>query len=332
MKYKVLKVAIIVLIIFVFVLGYFAGRFEPAKEFTWGLNFSTTRARELGFDPYVLYADMIADLKPAQIRLPAYWDEIEPIQNQFDFSQYDRMLDLAAKTNTKVILALGKKAPRWPECHQPGWVNTLSVEQQQEAQRQMMVSAVEHFKKYQIITIWQVENEPLLSFGDDCDKIPRGFLKEEIKLVKSLDSRPILVTDGGEMGRWLPVATTGADLFGTTMYRVIHSKYTGGYFKYPLPSWYFRIKAGILTTLRPQPILGVELQAEPWVADGILNTDLQTQSALMNPKIFHEYIQYAQSAGFGDNYLWGVEWWYWMAKTQNDWGMWTAAKDLLNHP
>lgn len=332
MKYKVIRIIVLIVIILTLTLAYFAGRFESAKEFTWGLNFSTTRASELGFDPYSLYADMLADLKPAQIRLPAYWDQIEPSPQRFDFSQYDRMLDLATKTNTKVILALGRKAPRWPECHQPGWVNNLSVEKQQEAQLQMLKSAVEHFKKYQIITTWQVENEPLLSFGDDCDKISRGFLKEEIKLVKSLDSRPVLVTDGGEMGRWLPVATTGADLFGTTMYRVIHSPFTFGYFKYPLPPWFFRIKAGILTTFRPQPILGVELQAEPWVAEGILDTDLKTQQALMNPKIFQEHIEYAKAAGFGDNYLWGVEWWYWMAKKQNDWGMWVAAKDLLSQP
>ncbi len=329
MKYKILKIIIVVVIILGFVLAYFAGRFEPAKEFTWGLNFSTTRARELGFDPYGLYADMIADLKPQKIRLAAYWDEIEPQQDQFDYAQYDRMLDLAAKNNVEVILAVGKKAPRWPECHHPAWVTELSVDKQQEAQLHMLEAAVKHFKKYEIIKIWQVENEPLFNFGPQCGKIARSFLKQEIQLVKSVDPRPVLVTDSGEMGRWLPVATTGADLFGTTMYRAVHNKYTG-YLKYPLPPAFFHLKAGILNTVRPQPIIGVELQAEPWVADGILETDLKTQSSLMNPKIFQEYTQYAKDAGFGENYLWGVEWWYWMAKKQNDWGMWGVAKELLN--
>ncbi len=329
MTHKFFKILIVVTIVVGFIFSYFAGRFQPASEFVWGLNFSTTRARELGFDPYTLYADMITDLKPQEIRLPAYWDEIEPEQNKFDFTQYDRMLDLAAKTNTKVILTLGKKAPRWPECHQPGWLNELNVENQQVAQRRMMTDSVEHFKKYQVITTWQVENEPLFNFGPQCGKIDRGFLKEEIQLVKSLDNRPVLVTDSGELGRWLPAATTGADLFGTTMYRSVHNKYTG-YLRYPLPPVFFHIKAGLLNTIRPQPILGVELQAEPWVAEGILETDINTQKTLMNPKIFEEYVKYAKAAGFGENYLWGVEWWYWMAKTQNDWGMWSAAKNLLN--
>ena len=50
----------------------------------------------------------------------------------------------------------------------------------------------------------------------------------------------------------------------------------------------------------------------------------------MNQKIFAENVAYAKKVGFQDNYLWGVEWWYWMAKKNNDWGMWTAAKDLLS--
>ncbi len=321
---KVLAIILIALGLFLVNL-----KFQPAEKQVWGLNFSQVRARELGFDPKQMYLDMLSDLRPKKIRLMAYWDEIEPRSDEYDFSEMDQMLKLAEDYHAEVILAIGKKLPRWPECHEPGWVNTLSESDQQQAELQMLQASVNHFKTFPAIKIWQVENEPLFRFGDNCPTIPRNFLKQEISLVKSLDSRPVMVTDSGELGLWLPVATTGPDLFGSTMYRVVHNPHFG-YYKFPLPPFFFHIKAGLLQmfTKLPPPI-GVELQAEPWFTNGYQNSPLDEQKTLMNPKVFAQNIEYARKAGFEDNYLWGVEWWYWMAKKNGDWGMWAAAKDLL---
>ncbi|HYC80084.1 MAG TPA: hypothetical protein VEC17_03590, partial [Candidatus Binatia bacterium] len=121
------------------------------------------------------------------------------------------------------------------------------------------------------------------------------------------------------------------DLFGSTMYRVVHSPKLG-YFKYPLPPYFFKVKAGVAETFggpQAENIMGVELQAEPWFANGIDGTDIQTQYALMNPKIFREYVQYAKDVGFEENYLWGIEWWYWLAHKHNDWGMWEEARNVF---
>ncbi len=319
------------IIVLIFIAGcvYFANQFEPAKEFVWGLNFSQIRARELGFEPIYMYADMLSDLKPKKIRINAYWSEIEPEKNKYDFAFMDRMLQLADQNGVEVILSVGKKLPRWPECHVPAWARELSASDQNAEILVMIGETIGHFKDSKAIKAWQVENEPLFYFGDQCPKIDREFLKEEVKLVKSLDTRPVIVTDSGELGRWIPAATTGGDWFGTTMYRVVHNP-TSGYFKYPLPPYFFRIKAGILNTfVQPKKIIGIELQAEPWFATGIENMSVNDQKNLMNAKIFAQNIKYAQKAGFSDNYLWGVEWWYWMAKNQNEWGMWAAAKDFL---
>lgn len=330
MKKKILKIVGVILLIIAAVCLYFYNQFDPAEEFIWGLNFSQVRARELGFDPKTMYLDMMNDLKPKKIRLNAYWNQIQPASDKYDFQEIDEYLIFAQQQNVEVILSVGKKLPRWPECHEPDWVKQLPDDQKVEVRLKMIENTINHFKDFSAIKIWQVENEPLFYFGDQCPKIDREILKKEIALVKSLDQRPVLVTDSGELGRWIPTATTGADIFGTTMYRIVHNP-TTGYFKYPLPPAFFRIKAGILNTFaKPQGILGVELQAEPWFANGIENTPLETQKSLMNQKIFAEYIEYAQKAGFKDNYLWGVEWWYWMAQKQGDWGMWAAAKDLLN--
>ncbi len=326
---KTLKIVGVILGILILACIYFASRFQPATEFTWGLDFSAEYARQLGFDPKIMYLDILSDLKPKKIRLAANWDVIEPVPGEFHFQETDEFLVEAGKENVEVILALGKKLPRWPECHEPSWTHELSLEEQHQAELRMLETAVNHFKVFPAVKIWQVENEPNFYFGDNCPKIPRDFLKTAIAKVKSLDSRPVMVTDSGELGRWLPAATSGGDMFGTTMYRLVYN-HVVQYWKYPLPPWFFHIKAGVLQTFAPQPIVGVELQAEPWFTNGVENADLNTQKALMNPKIFKQNTDYAKAAGFSDNYLWGVEWWYWMAQKHNDWGMWAAAKELLN--
>jgi len=309
---------------------YFHEQYERAEVSDWGLNFSQKRADELGIKPIDMYIDMLADLRPKKIRIAAYWDQIEPEPGRFEFHQVEEMLELAEKFDSEVILVLGKKQPRWPECHEPQWSKELSVEEQEKARFNMLTQAVNHYKKYPALKIWQVENEPLFSFGDNCPKIDREILRQEIALVKSLDSRPVLVTDSGELGRWIPTATLGADLFGSTMYKLVHNDYTG-YFKYPVFAGIFRVKAGILSTFTDtKSVMGVELQAEPWLIKGVHGTDLDTQKMLMNPKVFAEHMKFAEEVGFKDNYLWGVEWWYWLAHEHGDWGMWQAAKDLLS--
>jgi hypothetical protein len=138
-----------------------------------------------------------------------------------------------------------------------------------------------------------------------------------------------MLTDSGEQGYWATTAEMGAEVFGSTMYRTVYSP-KFGYYKYPLPPAYFRTKAGWLkANVNISKIIGVELQAEPWFVDDISETSLETQYSLMNPTVFEDNVKYAKAVGFEENYLWGVEWWYWLAHKQNDWGMWGAARDLL---
>jgi len=29
-----------------------------------------------------------------------------------------------------------------------------------------------------------------------------------------------------------------------------------------------------------------------------------------------------------ENYLWGIEWWYWLGETQTDWSFWEFGKTI----
>ncbi|HYD91650.1 MAG TPA: hypothetical protein VEA37_09215, partial [Flavobacterium sp.] len=239
----------------------------------------------------------------------------------------DKMLLETDKRNIEVILVVGRKQPRWPECHQPNWYGALSPEDKKTAQLTMIKTAVEHFKSHKSIAMWQVENEPLFDFGPQCPRTVTSFLREQVALVKSLDSRPVLISDSGELGRWLPSARVG-DILGSTMYRKIHNPKLG-YIQYPLPPAFFKLKSGFVKFFTGKPIIGVELQAEPWYVTDVHQTDLVRQKELMNVDIFNDNVAYATEVGFPQNYLWGVEWWYWLGIKHGDWSMWQAAQKVL---
>lgn len=331
---KVAKIAIgiFVALIAICLVLFFIGR--PQKNITWGITFSTNRAVELGFDPQELFSTIITDLQPQAVRLPVYWSELEPQQGQFDFAAFDSLLTKADEQNIKIILGLGKKQPRWPECHQPEWYNQLTTAQQEDATLAMINTAVTHFKSHSSIVAWQIENEPYFQYGPQCPVTGSELYEKELAAVSELDSRPTVATDSGEKGVWVTVAKSGANILGATMYREAYYEKRGEYVTYPLPWWTYNIKAGLVRLLTgANKIIGVELQAEPWLK--ISNpsfTPHEEQLQHMNPDIFQSHIEYASKVGFSENYLWGVEWWYWIQKNHGDSSMVNAAKNLFNAP
>jgi hypothetical protein len=327
---KFWKIFWIVIGVVVLILGFFYFKYPATDTPELGLTFSYKEAQGLGFDWKTMYLDILSDLQPKNLRLMTYWNDLEPKMGQYNFDIIDQELAEAQKRNIKVIVVVGRKQPRWPECFEPDWFKNLTKDKQDQAQIEVVRKTVEHLKGYTAIADWQVENEPQFSFGAMCPIIPLDLLRQEISTVKSQDARPVIVTDSGEIGKWLPTARTGADIFGATMYRVAYNSKYGGYYKYPLPAAFYRIKAGILTTFSPiKQVYGVELQMEPWFNSGAFNTPLDLQRTLMNPKVFDQNLKYAKQSGFAQHYMWGVEWWYWMAKKNGDWGMWNAAKIQL---
>lgn len=86
--------------------------------------------------------------------------------------------------------------------------------------REYITAVVTRYKDSPAITHWQVENEPYLSLFayEHCGELDESFLEEEIALVKSLDpTRPVLVTDSGNLGTWRGAYAHG-DSFGTSVY------------------------------------------------------------------------------------------------------------------
>ena len=293
-----------------------------------GVTFSNSYARDLGLDWKETFIAMLDDLQIKKIRIPVYWNSVEKEEGKFDFADLDWQLQEATKRNAEVVLAVGQKVPRWPECFIPDWA-AGNDQKRKEALVNFVGTVVERYKNEKVIKYWQVENEPFLTFGI-CPKIDPSLVDREISQVRSIDAtRKIIVTDSGELSLWLQAAKR-ADIFGTTMYLNIWS-IRFGYYKYPIGPRFFWIKKWLIKTFAKQEqSVVIELQAEPWMAGWVLAYPADEQLKRMNADTLEENINFAKEAGFSEVYLWGVEWWYWLKTTQNHPELWEKAKLLHN--
>ncbi len=316
-----------VVIIAAFVVFWVLRANAPANggKITWGVSFSGAYAGYFDLDWRQTYTDILDDLKVRALRIPAYWEEIEPSRGNYQFADLDWQLLEAKKRNAFVILAIGRKLPRWPECHLPEWAKKLNEEEQDRAALAYLAKVVSRYKSYSSIRYWQVENEPFFPFGEKCKTISRDFLKKEIALVKSLDNRPVVITDSGELSSWIGTASL-ADILGISMYRVSWNKLFG-YLFYPVFPAFYRERANLIKYLVSDVIV-TELQVEPWAPTDIKFLPLEEQYKSMNLERFRDNIEFARRAGFTEVYLWGVEWWYWLKVRGND-TFWNESKKLF---
>ena len=308
---------------------FFVGKTPEAEQITWGVDFSQKHARDLGLDWKKVYLAYLEDLKVKNIKLSTAWDLLEKEKGEYSFSDLDWQIDQAEKHEARVILVIGMRTPRWPECHLPDWARNLPDQERQESVLKLLNTAVSRYRGSPSIWAWQVENEPLLVFGQ-CPKRDKDFLKREVALVKSLDplKRPVIVTDSGEWSLWLKIADVG-DIIGTTLYRRVWMDELNMYISYYFPSIYYHRKAEIIKNFFNKEVIVVELQAEPWGPKLLYDISSKEQKKSMTLARFSGNIEFAKKTGLDTFYLWGGEWWYWMKTKQGDDSFWNKAKDIL---
>ncbi len=282
------------------------------KGMVYGASFNTEYASYLGLDPRAAFVKILDDWQFKYVRLSAQWNLVEKEKGKYDFKDLDWMMNEAAKRKVKVILAVGNKTPRWPECHPPAWVDSSSFATRKEPLFNFITATVNRYKNHPALEVWQVENEPFLSFGS-CAPISKQDLKEESDSVKVLDkTHPIIVTDSGELSTWRRSAQA-ADLFGTTMYRVVWSKWLG-YWSYDwlMPPLAYTAKLW-LNGRDVHASYITELQAEPWIPDkALMDTPLAEQFRSMSLARLKSNVNFAARTGMPRAYLWGAEWWVWL--------------------
>ncbi len=315
-----------VLCVVVVVLAY-----KPVPEqIAYGMSFNTPYARELGLNWQETYDAMIGDLGVRRLRLAAHWPMVEPQNDVWNFKELDYQVKKAEEVGATIVFAVGRRLPRWPECHVPGWVEELSVAEQQAEQLTYMTAVIDRYKNSSAIIYWQIENEPFLALFafEHCGPLDEEFLASEVALAKELDpTRPVLVTDSGNLGTWAGAYRHG-DAFGTSVYVHFWNPELGQ-FRTLLPPWFYRFKESLME-LRygKKPTFLIELSAEPWLVAPVTEVPLAVQYTRMNLEKFNDILEYAKRTRYDTQYLWGAEWWYWLHLQGED-TMWHRGQELF---
>lgn len=332
-KYFSKKIIASLLIIFCILFYFIFSYSQRVSSPEYGVSFNTVYARELGLNWKHVYDALFDDLHIQKIRLAAHWNMVEPVDGEYNFSEMDYQVQKAHENNTEIIFAVGKRLPRWPECHIPDWALNLSKEEQEDKILAYIEALINRYKKYQVISTWQVENEAFLSVyaTSHCYNFDTEFLKKEIALVRSLDdkNRPILITDSGELSTWRKAFHLG-DVFGTTLYVYSWNELFGEFRNPFLPGFYsLRENFWQLFGDGKESIIA-ELALEPWLDKPIINEKTEIQIRRMSPEKFDTVIEFAKRTGMKTQYLWGAEWWYYMKLQGEDW-YWNRAEELFNN-
>ncbi|MBT6401396.1 hypothetical protein HN803_00645 [candidate division WWE3 bacterium] len=339
-KIFALRIVRVVLVVFLLVLAapfvlFFYLRPEPQENINYGITFSNKYAEDIGLNWKDTYIQIVDDLGIDNLRLVAYWEDIEVVRDEYDFSDIEWQLAEAEKRDIPVILTIGKKVPRYPECFPPAWWREIEDEEVRNAELLEYIGvAVKELQGYTTIDKWQVENEPFFPFGHCPFDIEYNMVKREVDVVRALDDRPIIIQDSGEGGYWYPTFALG-DYLAISMYRQIWYDFWGAlggnsiYFKYPLAHWTYKIKADI-TQVPYQRIVVTELQGEPWGPAITTELSQSEKDKTMSREIFIGTLSYAQQAGFKDIYIWGAEWWLWEKDVNDNPFFWDTIKALVN--
>jgi len=302
------------------------------EPLTLGASFIPDYAESFGLDPKATLTAMLSDLGLKQIRLVSYWEDIEPQPGVYDFSMLDWEFALAQKYDAKVSLAIGLRQPRWPECHEPSWVNGESTSVWEPQLYSFMQAVINRYKDNPALGDYELENEFFMKVFGTCTNFDRNRLISEFNMVKKLDSKHTVIVSRSDNWVGIPIGKPTPDEFAISVYkRVWDANLTHRYFEYPLPPWFYAALAGSEELLSGKNMIIHELQAEPWPPKGqeITDTPLSEQFKSMDAKRLAARIKYGENTGMRTIDLWGAEWWYWLKVDKHDSSVWNVVKQAV---
>jgi hypothetical protein len=293
-----------------------------------GVTFSVPYAKELGLNWRETLTAALDDLHIRSFRIPAYWSEIQPTdEQQFVWNDLDFEMNEIGQRNGRVTLVVGAKVPRWPECWMPTWVKNKSRSGEHASRLNYIKEVVLRYKDHSALQYWQVENESMFDFGL-CPKPDFDFLKQEITLVRSLDpTHQVATTDSGELSTWLRVGPL-VDRLGVSTYRRVRTPWNGTWDYSFIPTYWYARRAAFVHPWVKQVYVS-EFQMEPWTDDPIQATPIQTQLDFFDLPQMKNNFAFAERMQINDISFWGVEWWWWMKTTKGDSRFWDEAKTFF---
>jgi hypothetical protein len=307
---------------------------ENGKPLVIGTSFIPDYAASLGLNPQKTMDTLINDVGVKNFRLVSYWSDGEPTEGTYDFTQLDWQFQKADAAHAKVILTLGLRQPRWPECHAPGWADTSKPEATWYPQLKAYMSAViERYKNNPALQSYQLENEYFLKGFGTCTNFDRSRLVDEYKSVKKLDPSHQIIVPRSNNAIGTPIGQPTPDEFSISIYkRVWDAAITHRYLEYPFPSWFYAFVAGTQKIVTGKDMIIGELQGEAWPPNGknIPDVSLAEQNKSLDAKRLNDRFSYAEKTGMKGIYLWGGEYWVYRDRILHDPSLLNVAKAQYN--
>jgi hypothetical protein len=334
------KGLILVLALVVLITGVFYGIAEwyihkhNSEPLVLGTSFVEDYAESFGLDPKQTLEAILSDLGVKQVRLVSYWKDIEKTPGEYDFSDLDWQFAMANKYGAKVSLAVGMRQPRWPECHEPGWI-TIGQDNKAEWQPKLysyMSAVVNRYKDNPALAGYELENEFFMKVFGECKDFDRQRLVHEFNLIKQLDPKHDVIISRSNNWYGIPVNEPTPDRFAISIYKRVWDNFiTKRYFEYPLPPWFYASLAGSEELLSGRDMIVHELQAEPWGPNGqeISQISVDEQFKSMNADRLKKRIEYGKDTGMRTIDLWGAEWWYWLKVKKHDSSVWDVVRTAI---
>jgi Beta-galactosidase len=191
---------------------------QPRGGTRLGISFRPLQAEALGLDPHAALQSLLR--YPFEvIRIPAYWDRLEPAPGGFDTGELDRVLDAAEEAGKRVILGVGAvKNFGYPEFFVPGHhlgrplpEGALITPQNQrallDAATGYLTRVTARYAGREAIIAWQVEHEAVDPLGMEHSwRLSEAFVRAEVAAVRAADRAGRPVGMNGFLATSTPVA------------------------------------------------------------------------------------------------------------------------------
>ena len=321
---------------------------SPPPQRLIGTTFSQLQCRYMGLDYQQTFRE-ICKLGFSRIRLCSYWNEIEVVENQFNFTHLDWLLEQSDRAGMEVILTVGMKAPRWPEFHFPDWLQARydTAGHPQPIDRiaaladralHFTQAVVNHTRHAPAVKYWQVENEPFTRLEIAGGRfLSYDFVQSEVELVRSLmlPEQKLALTNAislpqanlKEDDRAFEESMTLADAVGINVYTRVPAGNSPFYLQ-PFPIYWRKLQSWqqqLVANDREDWI--AEAQAEPWEPGHLVATH-RLQHPSSSPQQAAQLVATLTKLGYKTVMLWGCEYWYWQKQQGAD-AWWSGMKKLI---
>lgn len=280
----------------------------------FGTTYSTKYASQLGLDPKLAYLRILDEFNFKIIRLCAYWDLIEPKKGEFNFDFLDYQIEEASKRGIEIILAVGRKVPRWPEYHEPKWALELDYEDFENFLKDFIATVIKRYEKFEYIKLIQIENEAFLkfNFGITNIKISKQTTISEIESAKAITNKTIATTDALKWGNPKKLLEL-VDVVGINIYTKSFKKRIFNKNLYLKMNYSDKLIQNKIKGYQNRMFIA-ELQTEPWGSNFVNKLSRDEVQETASIESIEKNIEFAYKTEIRDILFWGAEWWIYIEK------------------